>query len=157
LRREVKMTLGKSYYAIQEYQSALDALQEFQNDASAPKDVLQTIKDAAAMIASATFSKRETAFNLATKQSVAAATKNAKESDEDEAGALLAVVNDAHGEPAKVISAALRLAEILARSQQFDRALTIIADVEVKTGSPADLARKSIEISVRKRNDLIEK
>jgi predicted negative regulator of RcsB-dependent stress response len=154
-RRELRMMLGKEHYCLKHYAEALAVLQEFQNEPSTPKEILQVLKDAAAAQASESFLKQNSAFNMATQQSVVLATKTIEEREQEEAASLQAVLDDTLADPAKWVAAALRLSEILSRTQQYDRALTLLAVVESRAGNTADLARKSVELSIRKRNDAI--
>ena len=157
LRRDIKMALGKEHYALKAYAESLALLREFQDDPATPKEITQMLKDAEAAQASQTFLKHDKTFNLATAQSVALATKGQAERDADELAALERTVADAQAEPGKLTPAALRLAEILVRAQQHDRALAMLADVEARAGNPLDVAKRSVEIALRKRQDAIDK
>ena len=154
-RRDVRMLLGKEYYCVRQFGEALAILQEFQDDPATPKEILQVLKDAAAAQASESFLKQNTAYGMATQQSISLATKTNEERDQEEAAGLQAVVDDLQAEPGKAVSAALRLAELLARSRRYEQALAVLAKVEARSGASGDLARKSVELSIRKRNDAI--
>ncbi len=157
LQREIKFALGRSQYALKRHAEALAVLAEFQHDPATPKDVIQLIKDASATQASEAFLKHDKAFTLATAQSIALATKAPAERDSEELAALEAAIAEKNAEPGKLIAAALRLAELLLKSQRFDAALAMLAEVEPRAGNPLDLARRAVEIGWSKRAANLEK
>ena len=156
VRREIKMALGREYYALKDYANALGALQEFQDDPATPKEIVQTIKDAAAAHASESLLRHDNAFNLATPQSAALATSTQAERNQEELIALELVLADTNVDASKLAAAALRLAELWVRAGDFGRAMAVLADAESRSGN-LDLAKKSVELELRKRNELIAK
>jgi hypothetical protein len=157
LYREIKTALGQAHYHAAEYQPALDALKEFESDPAAGKDVLQMLKDSAANLAAAVFEKNDTSHRIATAESISLATQTPQDKAVQEQNDLLVQLNDPRSEPAKVCAAALKLADHFLRAQAFENALDVIAKARDRIGANGDLAKKAVEIHVRKLDCEIER
>jgi len=155
--RELKFALGHAYYESGDFQSALDTLREFESDPTAGKDVQQIVKDSAANLASAVFEQNDSSHKIATAQSIMLATQSPQDKVAQENQDLLAQLNDPRTDPAKTCVAALKLADLHLRAQAFESALDVIAKARERIGANGDLAKKSVEIHVRKLDWEIER
>ena len=155
--RELKLALGHAHFELGEFQLALDTLREFENDPTAGKEVQQMLKDSAANLASAVFEQNDSSHKIATAQSITLATQTPQDKLAQEHQDLLAQLNDPRTESAKACAAALKLADLQLRAQDFASALDVIAKARERIGANGDLAKKSVEIHVRKLDWEIER
>lgn len=155
LRRELSASLGRAHFAVGDHTTAIKWLGPFENDASAPKDLHQMLKDAAAKVAAESFKGRTSAHTIATPHSVQLATESTQDKASREADRLEAILVDPHSDAAKTCAAALNAADLYMRRRRFEDALNALHKALKRAPEHCDLEKKIAEVSLRRRDHAI--